>query len=359
MSSLQLLGVRKSFPDSAVGPVDLLVEAGETLVLLGPSGSGKSTLLRLVAGLEELDAGEIRIGGERVDRLPPHRRGVGLVPQRPALYPHLSVGQILQRDQEAAKLLQLTPLLDRFPHQLSGGERQRVALARLFVRAAPVWLLDEPFSGLDPVFRPEFRHDLHLLRARQGVTILLVTHDPADAFALGQRIGVLGDGTLQQIGTSEQLRDHPANRFVAAAIGRFCLFDGTLESRGGGDLSGQFVSECGSVSVPVPADTLRQLPPGTSHSLTLGIRPEDISSVPSGSEVPNPSGDRICLTRWPVVSAEPDGSGWLVTLAQDRTWVRARWSTGSPPRVGTPSDWVFPIERCSWFDGRTGRRIPK
>jgi ABC-type sugar transport system ATPase subunit len=308
--------------------------------------------------LEDLDAGEVRIGGERVDRLPPHRRGVGLVPQRPALYPHLTVAGNLGGDDArrrlAANLLNITPLLDRMPHQLSGGERQRVALAKLVARNAAVWLLDEPFTGLDPVFRPEFRHDLHLLRAERGVTMILVTHDPADAFTLGHRIGVLGDGVLQQVGTPDRLRNSPDTRFVAAALGRLSLIDGTLAGRaGGGDLSGRFVSECGSVSVPVPAEILRKLGTESAPSLTLGIRPEDVQPVPSG-ESPASQG---ALTQWSVVSAEPDGSGWWLTLARGRTRVRAKHPSGPPPGFGTPADWVFPADRCLWFDGKNGRRI--
>lgn len=366
MPRVELIGVRKSFPGGVVGlgPTDLVVEAGETLALLGPSGSGKSTLLRLVAGLDDPDAGEIRIDGVRVDRLPPHRRGVAMVPQRPALYPHLSVadnlaiGGLVPAD--ILELLGLGPLLGRFPHQLSGGERQRVVLAKLAARDAAVWLLDEPFTGLDPVFRPEFRHDLHLLRDRGGGTILLVTHDPADAFALGHRIGVLGGGLLQQLGTPEALRNHPETRFVAAAIGRSSLIAGTISGvgakAGDGGLSRKFVWECGAFSVPVPDGVLTLDPGGgTAPSLTLGIRPEDIFSVPPG-EIPNPPRDSVVLTGWPVVSAEPDGSGWLVTLARGRTRLRA-WRPSGPPRVGTPADWVIPIARCSWFDGPTGRRI--
>jgi ABC-type sugar transport system ATPase subunit len=249
-------------------------------------------------------------------------------------------------------LLRLAPLLDRYPHQLSGGERQRVALAKLLLRGAGVWLLDEPFSGLDPVFRSEFRHDLHLLLDSAPATILLVTHDPIDALALGGLVGVLGDGRLQQLGTPEALRDRPGNRFVAVCLGRLSLIDGRA---GGGDLSGQFVSEGGSVTVPLPADVLRRLGPDLTPSLTLGIRPEDVSPrSPTGP--PEPSRPGAVLEGWTVVLAEPVGSGWLLTLARGRTRVRAEWRSGSPPPVGAPATWFLPADRCLWFDG-TGRRI--
>lgn len=365
MSSVSLLGVSKTYPGGVVGlhPTDLAVEAGDRLALLGPSGSGKTTLLRLVAGLEDPDAGEVHIAGKRVDRLPPHRRGVALLPQRPALYPHLTVGQNLQAvrgtqdsvlSTQYSELLRLSPLLHRYPHELSGGERQRVALAKLLARGAGVWLLDEPFSNLDPVFRSDFRRDLHLLLDRCAATIILVTHDPIDALALGRRVGVLGDGRLQQLGTPEELRDRPGNRFVAFCLGRLSLIDGRAGDSG--DPSGwTFTSEDGSVRVPLPMGIARRLGPDPAYNLTLGIRPEDVLAWSPG-ERPNPSGLGAVLTGWPAVLAEPVGSGWLLTLARGRSRLRVGWPSGSPPPVGEPANWYLPADRCLWFDG-TGRRI--
>lgn len=378
MPSVSLLGVSKTYPGGVVGlrPTDLAVEADDRLALLGPSGSGKTTLLRLVAGLEDPDAGEIHIAGKRVDQLPPHRRGVAMLPQRPALYPHLTIEGNLQAarragggtppgnaparggeppgSSEIADLLRLGPLLSRYPHELSAGERQRVALAKLLARGAGVWLLDEPFSNLDPVFRSDFRHDLHLLLDRSAATIILVTHDPMDALALGRRVGVLGDGRLQQLGTAEELRDRPGNRFVAFCLGRLGLIDGRAGD--GGDPSGRtFTSEDGSVTVPVPAGVARRLGPGPAYNLTLGIRPEDVLAWSPG-ERPNPSGSGAVLIGWPVVLAEPVGSGWLLTLARERSRLRVWRPSGSPPPVGTTADWYLPADRCLWFDD-TGRRI--
>jgi ABC-type sugar transport system ATPase subunit len=377
MSSVSLRGVAKSFPNGVVAlhPTDLDVSDGDRLALLGPSGSGKSTLLRLIAGLDEPDCGDILIAGERVNAEPPHRRGVAFVPQRPVLYPHLTVRENLevpsrlasrerQRPEKAppvadapgtpegsAELLRVAHLFDRYPHQLSGGERQRVALARAAVRRPRVWLLDEPFAPLDPVFRTEFRHDLHLLLKGLGATMLMVTHDPIDALALGRRVGVLGDGRLRQLGTPEELRHRPGNRFVAEALGRFVLVPGRV---GGGDPSGaSFASEDGSVVLPLPAKLAGQVAAGPTPSLTLGIRPEDVT--------PRSPGDRpdrgAVLTGWTVVLAEPVGSGWVITAASGRTRVRAAWPAGSPPPVGAPTDWYLPADRCVWFDGTTGARI--
>jgi ABC-type sulfate/molybdate transport systems ATPase subunit len=238
----------------------------------------------------------------------------------------------------------ITPLLARYPHQLSGGERQRVALAKLLRLNRPVWLLDEPFSGLDPMFRSEFRHDLLLVLASAGATILLVTHDPIDALAIGQRIGVLADGILQQVGTPDELRSAPGHRFVAFCIGSHSLIDGAVEVAGDGDPP-VFVAEGGSVRVPVPSFASRRT------ELTLSLRPADL--------VQRAPGDPTCgtITGWPLVSAEPDGSGWLLTVARGRTRVRVEWRSGTPPPVGTLTDWAIPAARGIWFDRTTGERL--
>ena len=365
MSSVSLRSISKTYPNgvAALHPTDLAVEPGGRLALLGPSGSGKTTLLRLIAGLEDPDAGEIHVGGVRVDRLPPHKRGVALLPQRPALYPHLSVARNLEvasaalrsasrlNTMDIAELLRLTPLLSRLPHELSGGERQRVGLAKLLLRGAGVWLLDEPFGPLDPVFRSEFRRDLHLLLDQTPATMILVTHDPIDASALGRTVGVLGDGRLQQLGTPEELRRRPGNRFVAVCLGRLSLIDGRVC---GGEHPGDFVSECGTVSVPLP-DVVRKATT-SAPSLTLGIRPEDVLPV-SPASPPEPNRPGAVLDGWPVVLAEPVGSGWSLTLARGQTRVRAEWPSGSPPPVGTLTTWFLPADRCLWFDGPTGRRV--
>lgn len=349
MASLAITTLAKTYPNKVVGlgPTTFTLHAGERLALLGPSGSGKSTLLRLIAGLEDPDTGEIHINGLRVDHLPPHRRGVAILPQRPVLYPHLTVAQNLEAgargngQRACEELLRLGPLLSRWPHELSGGERQRVALAKMLARQAAVWLLDEPFSALDPVFRSEFRYDLHLLLTHTPATIILVTHDPIDALALGRRLGVLGEGQLQQLGSAEELRDHPGNRFVAACLGRFNLIDGRA---GDGE---QFVSDCGAVAVPLRSGS------DIAYNLTLGIRPEDVFAGPPAEPLPLGA----VLKGWPVILAEPVGSGWWLTVARGRTRVRVGWPSGSPPPVGTPVDLFLPADKCLWFDGQTGRRI--
>src|SRR5437879_4689289 len=251
MPAVTLDTVSKIYPGSRAGvrDVSLRVADGERLVLVGPSGAGKSTLLRLVAGLETPDAGRVLFDDTDVTRWPPHRRGVALVAQKPALYPHLNVGrnlaigvelrqaagrwrrrllgrpdpvpaaELAARVAEAARVLGLTNLLDRRPHQISGGEQQRVALGRAFVTRAAVWLLDEPFAHLDLALRARVRGELHLLRGRLGATMMDVTHDPVEARALGQRVAVLRAGTVEQTGPTADVYDRPRSRFVATSLG--------------------------------------------------------------------------------------------------------------------------------------------
>ncbi len=372
MAAVRLVGLAKTFPGGAAGlrPTHLDVASGECVALLGPTGSGKSTLLRLVAGLERSDAGEVWVGGERVDGKEPHRRGVSLLPQRVALYPHLtvagnlgladvmasggrkpSVGSGSPTTPPATEGLRpplartLAPLLARYPHQLSGGQRQLVGLAKLVAQNRPVWLLDEPFSGLDSARREEFRHDLHLLHAQTGATMLLVTHDPADAVALGRRIGILGDGTLKQLGTPEELRTRPGDRFAAQCLAGLSLLDGRRV--GDGD-SCRFTAAEGAVSGAAPR--------GSPDNLTLGIRPADLQAAPPGAASLVSTGG-VVFRGWPVVSAEPDGSGWRLTLARGDTRLQAWAEAGSPPPVGTVTDWHLPPGHCHWFHGAAGDRL--
>jgi multiple sugar transport system ATP-binding protein len=220
--------------EGAVNEVDLAVRDGELLVLLGPSGSGKSTLLRMIAGLEEPTGGDVLIGGEVVTHLPPQARGIAMVFQSYALYPHLTVaGNIAfpleaqrvpkalrrERVERAAALLGLGELLGRRPRELSGGERQRVALARALVREPAVLLLDEPLSNLDAKLRASAREELARFHARVGTTTLHVTHDQVEAMAMGDRIVVLDQGRVRQVGTPRELYDAPADTFVATFLG--------------------------------------------------------------------------------------------------------------------------------------------
>jgi ABC-type sugar transport system ATPase subunit len=229
---LSIQHAAKNFPGGVIALADLCLDLrdGELLALVGPSGSGKTTLLRAIAGLERLDSGVIRLGDVMLDGVPPRRRNVAMVFQQPALYPHLRVRDniafplrmrgerraviAIQVNQIALRLA-IQPLLDRRPHQLSGGQAQRVALARALVRKPHCLLLDEPLSNLDAPLRAELRTVLKSLHAAEPITTLHVTHDQEEALALGDRVAVLHEGRLQQIGTPEEVTQQPANAFVA------------------------------------------------------------------------------------------------------------------------------------------------
>src|SRR6266700_7125480 len=277
---------------------DLSVEVGEGefLVLLGPSGCGKTTALRCIAGLESPDAGEILIGDRDVTDVPPAERDVAMVFQNYALYPHLTARQniafplemrrlarpeVARRVEEAAARLGVGELLDRRPAQLSGGQRQRVALGRAIVRAPQVFLFDEPLSNLDARLRVEMRAELLKLHRALGATLIYVTHDQVDAMTMGQRIAVLHDGRLRQLGTPAEVYQRPADVFVARFIGSpgMNILEGVAEvkkARGKGE-EGR-VAQCGPFQIPLAL-------PDYAGDLQLGIRPEDVSLCPPGSGV--------------------------------------------------------------------------
>ena len=236
MADLQLRGVRKAFGDTPVlRGLDLDIADGEFMVFVGPSGCGKSTLLRLIAGLDSATGGEIRIGGQRMDGVPPADRGVAMVFQSYALYPHMTVAQNLgfalrmagrPRSEiaaavgRAAEILQLGALLDRLPKALSGGQRQRVAIGRAIVREPRVFLFDEPLSNLDAALRVQMRLELARLHQELGTTMIYVTHDQVEAMTLGDRIALFNGGRLEQVGPPLDVYEHPRSRFVAGFLGQ-------------------------------------------------------------------------------------------------------------------------------------------
>jgi multiple sugar transport system ATP-binding protein len=236
MAAIELHGVSKEFADGtrAVDDMDLAVADGEFMILVGPSGCGKTTALRMVAGLESVSSGEIRVGGQVVNDLDPVERDIAMVFQNYALYPHMSVRDNIgfplrmrrmakrERDErvtEAARMLGIEELLHRKPRELSGGQRQRVAMGRAVVRHPQAFLMDEPLSNLDAKLRVQMRAELVKLHARLGVTTIYVTHDQTEAMTLGQRVAVLSRGVVQQVDTPQRLYTHPANTFVASFIG--------------------------------------------------------------------------------------------------------------------------------------------
>ncbi len=298
---VRLAGLRKEYDDGtvAVHGVDLTVDAGEFVVLVGPSGCGKSTTLRMVAGLETITAGELTIGGEIVNDVPPAHRDIAMVFQSYALYPHMTVREnmgfaltlrkrpateIATRVNEAAATLGLGDLMDRQPRQLSGGQRQRVAIGRAIVREPSVFLFDEPLSNLDAALRAEMRREIGLLHRRLGATMLYVTHDQIEAMTLGDRIVVMHQGRVRQIDTPERVYDRPADTFVARFLGSppMNLLAGTLV-RSGERPAGR-LDAAPAVVIPLPAafDAAR-LP--ADAAVIAGVRPEHLRVDPAGGGV--------------------------------------------------------------------------
>ena len=284
MASVTFDNATRLYPGTtrpAVDKFNLTVEDGEFLVLVGPSGCGKSTTLRMLAGLEEVNAGRILIGDRDVTNIPPKDRDIAMVFQNYALYPHMTVAENMgfalkiagvakeeraTRVLEAAKLLDLEPYLDRKPKALSGGQRQRVAMGRAIVRQPQVFLMDEPLSNLDAKLRVQTRTQIASLQRRLGVTTVYVTHDQTEALTMGDRICVLKDGVLQQVGTPRDLYENPTNVFVAGFIGSpaMNLFPGKLTADG---------VEIGDDVIKVGKEVLDH---GKGKTVTVGIRPEDL-----------------------------------------------------------------------------------
>jgi multiple sugar transport system ATP-binding protein len=277
----------------AVDQLNLDILDGEFLVLVGPSGCGKSTSLRMLAGLEEVNSGTIRIGERDVTYLPPKDRDVAMVFQNYALYPHMTVADnmgfalkiasvpkadIARRVLEAAKLLDLEPYLQRKPKALSGGQRQRVAMGRAIVREPQVFLMDEPLSNLDAKLRVQTRTQIAALQRRLGTTTVYVTHDQIEAMTMGDRVAVLKDGLLQQVDTPRQMYDHPNNVFVAGFIGspQMNLVEGTLADGG---------VTVGGALVPLERSVLDDAAKEGAKSVTIGFRPEDLTIGTEGIPV--------------------------------------------------------------------------
>ena len=295
MASVTYDKASRIYPGSerpAVDALDLHIEDGEFLVLVGPSGCGKSTSLRMLAGLEDVDRGDILIGDRNVTNLKSKDRDIAMVFQSYALYPHMTVAdnmgfalkiagkskeEFSTRVAEAAKILDLEDFLDRKPKALSGGQRQRVAMGRAIVRSPQVFLMDEPLSNLDAKLRVSTRTQIAALQTRLGVTTVYVTHDQVEAMTMGDRVAVLKDGLLQQCDTPLKLYDAPRNLFVAGFIGSpaMNLIEGIVAPDG---------VHLGDYTVPVPRETLAKAP--DEKNLVLGIRPEnfEMSDDPQGRE---------------------------------------------------------------------------
>jgi multiple sugar transport system ATP-binding protein len=381
MPEVSLEQVSKTYTGGVKGVADLslTVADGECLVLVGPSGCGKTTTLRLIAGLDTPSTGLVRLGGQVVNDVPSWRRGVALAFQRPALYPHwtvranLGMGLVLSRGpgwahrlaavvlpnlrrryrqwrvetanriQETARVLDLEDLLDRRPATLSGGQQQRVALGRALVRQPAVLLLDEPLSNLDAGQRLELRRQLLLLHRRIPATMVYVTHDPGEAMALGERVAVLRDGVLQQVGRPRDVYNRPCNRFVAGFLGWPPM----------NFLEGDLVREAGRLRLQSTAGSLH-LPNDWSDcsadSGVLGIRPESVQLM--AREADHTPRDHPSLEM--VISLiEPQGPFSLVRLISEK-WEVTAVARRPELREGQKVTVVFRLEQAHLFDRITG-----
>ena len=292
MASLSLKNICKRYPNGfeAVKDFNLEIADKEFIIFVGPSGCGKSTTLRMIAGLEDISSGELRIGERLVNEVEPKDRDIAMVFQNYALYPHMTVyenmafglklrkvpkDEIDKMVKEAAKILDLTPLLDRKPKALSGGQRQRVAMGRAIVRNPKVFLMDEPLSNLDAKLRVQMRIEIAKLHQRLGTTIIYVTHDQTEAMTLGTRIVVMKDGVIQQVDTPQNLYDKPQNLFVAGFMGspQMNFLDAIVEVQG----ETAYLKVAGH-AIPLPPAKSKKLIEGgyDGRSVTFGIRPEDV-----------------------------------------------------------------------------------
>ena len=292
MATVTLTNIRKAYGAlEVVKGVDLAIEDREFLVLVGPSGCGKTTLLRMIAGLETISSGDLSINGERVNNVQPDERGLAMVFQSYALYPHMTVadnmgfalrmagvGKAERRAKvlDAARILQLEPYLDRRPGQLSGGQRQRVAIGRAIVRNPKVFLFDEPLSNLDAALRMQMRIELARLHHELDATMIYVTHDQVEAMTLADRIVVLNAGRIEQVGSPMEIYSNPVSTFVASFIGapKMNLLPGTLHREG--DRVKAVLAGGGSLALPFSPEL------ADGDALTVGIRPEALKMVPEG-----------------------------------------------------------------------------
>jgi multiple sugar transport system ATP-binding protein len=361
MAEITLTGVEKRYGGlRVVQGISLNIAHEEFVVLVGPSGCGKSTTLRMIAGLEDISGGEVRIGGRLVNDLPPRKRNISMVFQNYALYPHMDVrdnlgfglkiagqspAEIAKRVDEAAQILGLSGLLDRTPAELSGGQRQRVAMGRAIVRHPDAFLFDEPLSNLDAKLRGQMRAEIKKLHQTVKTTVVYVTHDQVEAMTLADRIVVMRDGQIEQTGTPMEVFNHPANTFVAAFIGSppMNLLPGTI--------AGGAVRLADGAAVPVPPRLKGRAREG--QAVTLGIRPDDISPVGHGLSQDGPGAELDLV----VDLAEPLGMESLIYTRISGHEVQAKLYG---PRLVSPGERLtfrLALDRAHLFDAADGRSL--
>jgi multiple sugar transport system ATP-binding protein len=369
MAEVVLRDVRKSFDTvKVIHGANLTIHDGEFVVFVGPSGCGKSTLLRLIAGLETVSSGEIQIAGKRCDDLPPSERGIAMVFQSYALYPHMSVfenmafalkiarmpkDEIQKRVHKAAEILQIGPLLERKPKALSGGQRQRVAIGRAIVREPKVFLFDEPLSNLDAALRVQMRIEIAKIHRNLKTTIIYVTHDQIEAMTMASRIVVLNAGNIEQVGAPLELYHNPVNSFVAGFIGspKMNFIPGRLVSA---DARQAKVVLADGDEVIVAVDATRAK---ADDQVTLGIRPEHLLPPdPPGAA----AGDATSKLRGEVVLVENLGESALVYVKLDKTEALTlyRVEGTSSAKEGEAIELVVPANAAHLFDAE-GKSFPR
>jgi multiple sugar transport system ATP-binding protein len=362
MATVTFDHVTKKYGDVlAVNDLNLEINDGEFMVLVGPSGCGKTTSLRMIAGLEEITAGTLRIGAKVVNDVAPKDRDIAMVFQSYALYPHMTVRdnlafglklrkvpkpEIERRVKEAADTIQLSNLLDRKPKELSGGQRQRVALGRAIVREPAVFLMDEPLSNLDAKLRVQTRAEIARLHQRLGTTMVYVTHDQVEAMTMGTRIAVMSDGILQQVGTPQELYDHPVNRFVAGFIGSPAMNFATVTASGTGDAA---VLTGDGLSIPLPPRLRAAADSVHGKTLIAGFRPEHLDIGPASSNVASFQATADVV--------EYLGNDELLHLSLADLDLVAVVSSSHVVKPGDVLSLQLPLDKLHLFDSETGEVI--
>ena len=364
MASLSLQHINKTYPNGfqAVKDFNLEIEDKEFIIFVGPSGCGKSTTLRMIAGLEEISGGTLKIGDKVMNDVEPKDRDIAMVFQNYALYPHMTVydnmafglklrkvpkDQIDKAVREAARILDLEKLLDRKPKALSGGQRQRVAMGRAIVRNPKVFLMDEPLSNLDAKLRVQMRIEISKIHQRLGATIIYVTHDQTEAMTLGTRIVVMKDGVVQQVDTPQHLYEQPGNLFVAGFMGspQMNFLDAQIAEKGG-----DLIAKVGEYDIVIPAAKAKVLKDGgyVGKTVVLGIRPEDIHDsqmfIEASPSVPMTSTVKVY---------ELHGAEVFLYYEVNGTQVTARVDPRTNSKTGDTIKFAFDMEKSHFFDKET------
>ena len=364
MASLSLQHINKTYPNGfqAVKDFNLEIEDKEFIIFVGPSGCGKSTTLRMIAGLEEISGGTLKIGDKVMNDVEPKDRDIAMVFQNYALYPHMTVydnmafglklrkvpkDQIDKAVREAARILDLEILLDRKPKALSGGQRQRVAMGRAIVRNPKVFLMDEPLSNLDAKLRVQMRIEISKIHQRLGATIIYVTHDQTEAMTLGTRIVVMKDGVVQQVDTPQHLYEQPGNLFVAGFMGspQMNFLDAQIAEKGG-----DLIAKVGEYDIVIPAAKAKVLKDGgyVGKTVVLGIRPEDIHDsqmfIEASPSVPMTSTVKV----YELLGAEV-----FLYFDVNGTQVTARVDPRTNSKTGDTIKFAFDMEKSHFFDKET------